>query len=205
MQLNSRSRAARWLCAATWVCFGLQAVACGDDVTADVPDPTVPSPSTTPVPGCPDPQFSQSADNLMRQECDGTDSMGNPTMFPPGAELTVRNNLLRKCPDDGQPRAANTPFQLFWTICNISDNAPTVLLPYKLDIFTVTGMTETLLRSIDFGQPPLDACECTNAIVVFNSQFDPNLEKKLGSGTFRFKLSGSTYASVTPTDVVINP
>src|SRR5688500_18375215 len=201
MQLTSLSRAARWLYTAAWACFGLQAAACGDDVSADVPDPTVPTPSTTPVPGCPDPLHSRTADSLMRQECDGTDSAGNPTMFPVGAELTVRNNLLRKCPDDGQPFATNAPFQLFWTICNISDNNPALLLPYQLDIFTVSGMTETLLRSLDLEQPNIDACDCVNEIVVFNSQFDPDPEKKLNPGTFRFRLSGSTYATVSPQDV----
>jgi hypothetical protein len=162
---------------------------CGDNTEPfDAPvDPNPPDPSA-PVGGCSDGNRYRAPSSVRVTECDGTDNAGNPTMFPPGQELQIRPAMIRKC-DDGRNFTTAEQFQIYWTVCNVSDNNASTLLPYQLAIDTVQNGTVMPLRTLNFTQPNLTRCDCDTISVVFNSS-DPDLNKKLPVGTFQFRLAG---------------
>lgn len=184
---------------------------CPDPHPTDAPHPDTPAPGTShPVTGCSDADRYRSFTSLhMPDECDGTDSAGNPVTFGPGEELEIKPKILRKCPDENRSFAANEPFQVYWTICNVSDNVPNPasLQSYQLEIRRSQGGTETLDHAINLTQPAnLDACGCVDQIVTFNSS-DPDPAKHLvGSNTFSyvFRLTG-LYSSTTKEQALVSP
>ena len=208
MQSATKSRATGSLSLAAILIGGLftNCEFCPDPEPTGAPMPDTPAAGTShPVPGCADDARFRSFDTLnMPEECDGTDSEGNPVTFGPGEEIEARLPILRKCPDENRAFAANELFQVYWTLCNVSDNLPATLLDYQLSITTIQGGAETPFRTLGFTQPNLARCDCTDQIVAFNSTTDPDPLKQLPPGTYRFRLTG-IYEGVVFEQAVVNP
>jgi hypothetical protein len=179
---------------------------CGDDIQpADMPTDAVSNPDPIgQVPGCADPLRDRAPTSVNTEECDGSDSAGNPTVFQPGQELQVRPAILHKCTDQASYTVAQS-FQLYWTICNVSDNNASTLLPYQLVIDLVHNGTIAPFRTLDFTQPNLARCACQTVSVVFNSS-DPDPTKKLSAGVYQFRLTnGPNYDGVAIEQATVTP
>lgn len=150
--------------------------------------PAIPADGTSePVPGCDPPQRYLAYDTLRSPEqCDGANAGGQ--------ELKANPHHLALCPD-AHSFAANDEFRLYWTICNTAASVPPTVLPYELKVSRVSAGEEVELRSFPLSQPSLAACDCSTQVVVFNSPSDPEVQRKLGVGSYRFRLTGP-YTSI---------
>lgn len=174
---------------------------CPDPDPTAAPRPKVPAiGDTDPVAGCPDPNRFRAYAALRPEQCDGTDATGNPEMFPVGGELEIVPKIMRKCPDPG-PFPVSQSFQVYWTICNVSDNRPQTLLNYELRAFTRSNGVETQVRNFPFSQPVLEPCQCVDVAIAFNTGV---AERHLDPADYVFRLteiySGTAFeqATVTP-------
>src|SRR5688500_8075069 len=208
MQTITTSRVTGSVCLAIIIFGGMvQCDACPDPQPNAAPEPDDPGPGTTaPTAICGDEiRFRAPVSLHAPEECDGTDTAGNPVMFPPGGELAARPPTLRRCPY-GRAFAANEQFHIYWTICNTSDRRPATRLPYELTV-PAPGST-TPLRALNFTQPDLERCQCHTEIAIFNSP-DPDPNRQLAPGSYVLRLTGNyapgAFSPVNFEQIVINP